>query len=395
MTRRKKILLAATLLSLVVGFFVVRSLPARVEARRNPVTPHAPYPVSDRARTLHATLTIGDWHADSLLWSRDLTQRGTRGHVDFPRLREADVALQVFTTVTKSPAGQNYEANAADARDNITLLAVASGWPPRTWGSLLQRALYQGEALQGFIADEGGAVVLIREASDLEAVLRSRSEGADTIGVLLGIEGAHALEGDVANLERLDAAGFRVIGLHHFFDNALGTSLHGEGDGGLTEFGQEVVRAVAQRGMVLDLAHSSPAVARDVLAMTDMPLVVSHTGLHSHCEVTRNFPDPLMIEIANTGGTIGMGYWADVVCSGDTPTDVARMIAAAVDVLGEDHVSLGSDYDGSVGTGFDVSELPALTEALLEAGLTQAQIAKVMGGNMVRVLRERLRQRSR
>ncbi len=390
MTRAKKIVLAIAALLLAALLFVRLYLPGHTDASRNPVAPHDPYPVSEQAQALHATLVVGDWHADSLLWSRDLTARNDRGHVDFPRLREGNVAIQVFTTVTKSPSGQNYEENSADTRDNITLLAVASGWPTRTWGDLTERALYQAEKMHGFIEVEGDRARVIREAVDLDTVLEARAGGADTLGVVLGIEGAHALEGDLANLDRLEEAGFRVIGLHHFFDNALGTSLHGQSEGGLTDFGREVVRAVADRGMVLDLAHSSPAVAMEVVEMTDIPLLVSHTGLKSHCDVTRNFPDAVMLAIANTGGTIGMGYWSDVVCSGDAPADVARMIAAAVEVLGEDHVSLGSDYDGSVGTGFDVSELPALTQALLDEGLSETQIAKVMGGNMVRVLRERL-----
>lgn len=391
MSRPKKLLLVAAVLLTVVVAVVALLVPARVDDARNPITPHDPYPVSARARDLHETLRIGDWHADSLLWTRDLTERNTRGHVDFPRLRAGNVALQVLTTVTKSPANQNYEQNSADAMDNITLLAVASAWPPRTWSDLTERALYQADRLEGFIDDEGGRVRLVRGADDLDAVLRDRADGRDVTGVLLGIEGAHALEGELANLDRLEAAGFRVIGLQHFFDNALGTSLHGRAEGGLTDFGREVVREVEARGMVLDLAHSSPAVVRDVLSMTDMPLVVSHTGLKSHCEVTRNIPDALMVAIAQTGGTIGIGYWSDVLCSGDAPADVAATIAAAIEVVGEDHVSLGSDYDGAVQTGFDVAELPALTHALLAQGLSEAQIAKVMGGNMVRVLRARLR----
>ncbi len=97
-----------------------------------------------------------------------------------------------------------------------------------------------------------------------------------------------------------------------------------------------------------------------------------------------------MRQIAATGGVIGMGYWADVVCDTPTPANVARMIVAAIETVGEDHVSLGSDYDGSVETAFDTSELAALTQALMDAGLTEAQIRKVMGENMIRVLRERL-----
>ncbi|MEY8840084.1 membrane dipeptidase, partial [Cribrihabitans sp. XS_ASV171] len=119
-------------------------------------------------------------------------------------------------------------------------------------------------------------------------------------------------------------------------------------------------------------------------------VIVSHSGLHCHCPVTRNFPDELMRRIADTCGVIGMGYWADVVCDEITPKGIARMIAAAIATVGEDHVSLGSDYDGSVETAFDTSELPALTSALLDQGLTETQIRKVMGENMVRVLRARL-----
>lgn len=394
MARAKKFFIACMLLLCAALALVFGYAPARIDASRNGVSPHDRYPVSTQADALHDSLLIGDWHADSLLWTRDLTRRNAHGHVDFPRLREGNVALQVFTAVTKSPAGQNYEHNSASTRDNITMLAVVSGWPPKTWGDLTERALYQAETMRGFVDEEGDDALLIREVEDLDALLHARAAGSETVGVLLGLEGAHALERDLANVDRLEDAGFRVIGLHHFFDNALGTSLHGGDEGGLTEFGREVVQAVAERGMVLDLAHSSPAVVQDVLDSTDIPLVISHTGLHSHCGVTRNLADPLMVAVAETGGTIGFGFWSDVICTGDSPGDVASMLAAAVDVLGEDHVSLGSDFDGSVRTGFDSSELRALTHALLEEGLTAPQIAKIMGGNMLRVVRRRLRTRT-
>ena len=175
-----------------------------------------------------------------------------------------------------------------------------------------------------------------------------------------------------------------------FFDNALGGSLHGEGNQGLTDFGRQVVAQVEARGLVLDITHSSLQVARDVLEITDMPIVVSHTGIFSVCPVKRNFPDDLMQAIAAKGGVIAIGYWADVTCD-DSPSGVAATIKAAVELLGEDHVSLGSDFDGAVATGFDASQLAALTHALIEVGLSDAQISKIMGGNMIRVLRARLR----
>ena len=372
----------------LVGFWTLA--PAIVEKGRNAVADHAAYPVSEEARALHQRLVIGDWHADSLLWKRDLLARGDRGQVDVPRLLEGNVAVQVFTAVTKSPMGQNYDENAADAFDNITLLAFGQLWPVRTWGSIYQRAIYQAEKLHRFEAGSDGRLKIIRTRADLDAVLAARAGGEQVVGGILGIEGAHPLEGDIARLDGLFEAGHRVFGLQHFFDNALGGSLHGQGNHGLTAFGRDVVSRLAEMPVVIDVAHSSPKVARDVLGMVDVPIVLSHTGIHSHCPVKRNFPDDLMREIAASGGVIGMGYWAEVACDRIDPDGIAAMIKAGIAAVGEDHVSLGSDFDGSVATAFDTSELPALTDALLRAGLSEAQIEKVMGANMLRVLRARL-----
>ena len=381
----------AMLVLLIVGVAAFLAIaPGYVERSRNTVLPGGPHPVSDASQALHDTLLVGDWHADSLLWQRDIAKRGARGHVDVPRLIEGGVALQVFAAVTKSPAGQNITANSADAFDNITPLAIGQLWPPRTWNSLFERAIYQAERLHRVAARRPGQLVVITSRAELEAHLEARAAGSTTVGGLLGIEGAHALEGDLANLDRLQAAGHRIIGLHHFFDNALGGSLHGLSNAGLTDFGRAVVREVEERGMVLDLAHSSAAVARDVIAMTDMPVIVSHTGLHGFCPNKRNFDDDLMRAVAASGGVIGMGFWRTALCRDTTPQTIAAAIRQAVNTVGADHVSLGSDFDGSVATSFDASGLPALTHALRDAGLSDATIAKVMGQNMVRVLRARL-----
>jgi microsomal dipeptidase-like Zn-dependent dipeptidase len=381
--------LAVLIVSGVAAFLTFA--PGYVEKGRNAVAVHDPYIVSAQAQALHDSLTIGDWHSDSLLWQRSLLDRADRGQVDLPRLIDGNVALQMFTAVTKSPAGQNYQANQSDAFDNITPLVVGQMWPPRTWNSLLERALYQAERLHTYAAASDGQLRVIKTRADLDQLLADRADGQQVVGGLLGIEGAHPLQGDIANLDRLEAAGHRMIALQHFFDNALGGSLHGTGNHGLTEFGREVVAEVEARDLILDLAHSSPQVAWDAIAMTDMPLVVSHTGIHSVCAVKRNYPDDLMQAIAATGGVIAIGFWADVTCD-DSPDGIATMIKTAIELLGEDHVSLGSDFDGSVATSFDTSELAALTQALLDADMTEAQISKVMGENMVRVLRERLPQ---
>ncbi|AUH35072.1 dipeptidase [Paracoccus tegillarcae] len=364
--------------------------PAYVERGLNPLTtPAEGWPVSAEAQALHDRLVIGDWHADPLLWDRNLLKRADRGHTDIPRLAQGNVAVQVFTTVTKSPRGQNYSENSAEAPDNITPLFIGQLRPIRSWFSLKERALVQGEALNAMAAEAPDRVAMILTRGDLQSVLERRATGEPVLGAVLGSEGGHPLEGEIANLDVLYDAGFRLIGLTHFFDNELGGSLHGQADLGITPFGRDVVQSMMDRGMIIDLAHASPQLVRDVLAIDGTRPIVSHTGIHGQCQTPRNLPDDLMQEIAAKDGLVGIGYWADVVC-GRSPADIAAGIKSAIALLGEDHVSLGSDYDGSVDAPFDVAGLAALTQALMDAELSQDQIAKVMGGNMMRYLAETL-----
>lgn len=373
----------------VTGVFLFG--PGIVERRMNPVVAHDPWPVTPAAEAMHARLVIGDWHADSLLWDRDLTRRAERGHVDLPRLVAGNVALQVFTTVTKSPSGLNFEENAATAPDDITRLYIGQLRPFRSWLDLTERALEQARQLA--LAEEAAPEMLkiVRTRADLDAVLARRDAGERVVGGLLGAEGGHALGGDLANLDRLYDAGFRLMGLTHFFDNELGASLHGEAgpDGGLTDFGRAAVARMVERGMIIDLAHAAPQVAREVLDTVPVPVVISHTGIRSHCDSIRNVPDDLLRRVADGGGLIGIAFWEEVTCDG-TPAGIAAAIRAAIEVVGEDHVALGSDFDGAIPTTFDASELAALTQALIDLGIEEPVIAKVMGGNMVRFLRAAL-----
>lgn len=388
----KRILAGAAVLVVLAAaaFFILA--PGYVERALNPLRmPAEGWPVSPEAQALHDRLVIGDWHSDALLWDRDILDRADRGHTDVPRLLDGNVAVQVFTTVTKSPRGQNYDQNSADAPDNITPLFMGQLRPVRSWFSLRERALVQADALAQAAEDAPDRLRLIRTRGDLQAVLDARAGGQRVLGAILGSEGAHPLEGDIANLDVMHDAGFRLMGLTHFFDNELGGSLHGEGGSGagLTDFGRQVVDGMIGRGMVIDLAHASPLMVQDVLAIPDARPILSHTGIHGHCGSHRNLDDALVRAIAAKGGVIGIGFWSDVVCGG-TPAHIAESIVAAIRLVGEDHVSLGSDYDGSVGVPFDAAHLSALTQALLDEGLTDAQIAKVMGGNMIRYLSETL-----
>lgn len=386
--KRKLVIGLAGVLALgAAGVFTLA--PGIVENGQNGTLPGAPQP-SERALALHKTLVIGDWHSDALLWDRDLRQRSTRGHVDLPRLREGNVALQVFTTVTKSPSGLNYEQNSAEAADDITLLFLAQARPPRTWFDLTERALHQADQLTATADAAPDELRIIRSKADLSRLLAERAAGATVVGGLLGAEGGHAFAGRIENYERMRDAGFRLIGLTHFFDNELGGSLHGEAgtEGtGLSDFGREVVARMIADRMVIDLAHASPAMAREVLATPGARPIVSHTGVHGHCRTQRNFTDDILRDVAAKGGLVGIGFWDEVNCA-NTVAAIADSILAAIALVGEDHVSLGSDFDGAVTTPLDASQLASLTHVLIDKGLSDATIAKVMGGNMMRYLAE-------
>lgn len=372
-------------LAVVAVVAVLVAGPALLENQQNKVVLQPLLSVAASTQKLHQTLVIADLHTDSLLWKRDLLQRSERGHVDVPRLQAGNVALQVFTTVTKSPAGLNYTRNSADSRDNITLLAMMQAWPMATWDNLTERALYQGEKLHELVARAPQQLMRIETQSDLAELLALRQQGSNIVGVMLGTEGSHALSGELGNIQHLADAGFRIMSLQHFFDNELGGSLHGTSKAGLTAFGAAAVAEMERLGIVIDVAHSSPQVVKDTLALVHRPIIVSHTGTYSHCPNQRNISDELMQKIAARGGLIGIGFWSEASC-GISASDVAKAIVAAVALVGEDHIALGSDYDGSVTAGFDISQLAQLTQALLDQGMSETTIAKIMGGNQIRFL---------
>ena len=385
----KKIVLLLLVLFIALVAVALGLGPAYIEKTMNWVSPHSPYSVSERAKTLHASLLIGDWHADSALWDRDLSKEYDYGHADIPRMQQGNMALQMFTTVTKSPAGMNFDRNETSARDNITALAVIQGWPIKTWNSLTERALFQAEKIHNLARRDGENFMLIESQTDLAIFLERRALNPSLIGGLLGTEGSHALGGNLDNIQRLHDSGFRMMSLQHFFDNKLGGSLHGVSGLGLSEFGRQAVIQMLALDIMIDVSHSSESVVRDTLALSDQPLVVSHTGFQGHCDSPRNISDSLMQKIAEQGGLIAIGFWDGAICD-NTPKSVAAAINYGIQLVGAGHVALGSDFDGSITPGFDTSELVAITHELLESGVTETQIRQVMGGNMVQFLQKNL-----
>ncbi|MEQ8612312.1 MAG: dipeptidase [Parvibaculum sp.] len=377
----------AVLILLIAGLAL---LPGVLEGQINRIVDGGPIEIPDDARAQHGELAVVDLHADTLLWARDPLERADRGHVDLPRLVDGNVTLQVFSVVTKVPRDQRYTGTSGDS-DVITLLAMVQRWPARTWDSLFERALYQAEKLHRAEEAAPGELTIVRNAADIDRLIEARGDGNRPVGGLLATEGSHPLEGRLENVEKLYAAGYRMMGLTHFFDNELGGSLHGLSGEGLTDFGREAVREMERLNIIVDLAHASPAVVRDTLDIATRPVVVSHTGIRGACDSPRNLEDALMKRIADAGGLVGIGYWKGAVCD-PAPAEIVKSIRYAIDFLGVDHVALGSDYDGAVPVAFDTSQLAVLTAEMQKAGFTDEEIAKVMGGNAIRFFREQLPQ---
>ena len=371
-----------------------------------------------------------DWHADALLSYRDLTVTGRYGHVDFPRLRQGKLGLQVFTTVTHQPAC--FSQGCGPFPNLVGLKHVYGFSPIPTWFSLSQRALWQAEKLHRF-AKADGNFRIIKTRRDLETFLTDRRANPNLIAGILGVEGLHALEGDLKNVDVFFKAGFRLFGLAHWIDNAFAGSRHGEKAGGLTDKGKQLIRAMVAKGMVIDLAHGAPPLVRSVLAELKAignsgrpvrPVVVSHTGVYGTCPSLRNLTDTEIKWVIETDGVIAVGFWSFAVgpnrrCQQDLLKEPDRAIASAkatarammhvariacgldapvtpeaATKLKPDcfrHIALGSDFDGYAPIGFDARGVGLIARVLLtDYKLSASIVARIMQGNSLRVLRATL-----
>ncbi len=382
MPRMLGILAAIIAVAMVAGFTLV---PRFVDSSANRVLQRQAPPPSQHARALYPRLLVADLHADSLLWGRDLLRRNSIGHIDLPRLIEGHVGLQMFTVVSKVPYGLNIERN-DDKSDMITLVALSQRWPVASWSSLRERALFQSKRLQRLAERSQGRMSIIKSRDDLDGYLRKRAASPDTVGALLGAEGAQVLEGQLRNVDVLFNAGFRMMAPTHVFDTEVGGSAHGIEKGGLTELGRSVISRMEQLGMLVDLAHASAQTIDDTLAIVSRPLVFSHGGVRGTCNNTRNLSDDQIVGIAASGGVIGIGYWETAVCGSDGRA-IARAMRYTADLVGSEHVALGSDFDGAVTTPFDATGLIEVVDGLIDSGFSDEEITGIMGTNVVRVLR--------
>lgn len=372
-------ILYSLLIIVIVGATIFFSVfPGRIDKSMNRVM-HTASP-SDKVSWYDSIPFIADLHCDALLWDRNFLERHDHGHVDLPRMQEANEAFQVFTIVSKTPRNQNYESNSGET-DQIALLSFAQLKSPSDWFSIKSRAIHQCEELAQFANKSNGAFRLIKSQKDLEQFITDRKNNRALTAGMLGLEGAHCLENDINNLDEFYQKGVRYIGLSHFFDNEWAGSAHGEVKGGLTDKGKQLIKKMSDKHIILDIAHASPQTIDDIFASTTGPLILSHGGVKGTCDNIRNLSDAQILEVGKRNGLIGIGLWEKAVCGTDAAS-TARAIKYVADKIGVDKVALGSDFDGAVEASYDVNGFPVIVNELIKLGFSREDVEKIMGGNV-------------
>jgi membrane dipeptidase len=317
---------------------------------------------------LHRESVVFDGHCDVLIpvleGKRRLKERSAEGHLDLPRLREGGVTGQVF--------------------------AIFGYWAELREVSPAGYALRMVDAFYQELGDSSDSLMLAACAADVE-----RAKAEERVAAILSLEGAEPLEGDVRLLRIFQRLGVRNIGLTWNYRNQAADGIGIEsGQRGLTEFGVALVQEANRLGVMVDVAHLAPPGLRDVLALTEVPVIDSHTGVYALCPHRRNLTDAQLEGIARTGGVIGVAFVPKFL---SPDYDKARLshvldqIGYIVRAVGVDHVGLGSDFDGYQGVTAgleDVTCLPQLTVGLVERGYGPEEVRKILGGNFLRVFRQ-------
>ncbi len=373
----KKVIRISFLLLATTAVLFFALVPTYIDKSKNTVTNPGPHV---KTSWYDSIPFIADLHCDELLWDRNLLAEINYGHVDVPRMQQANMAFQVFSIVSKVPRGINIEKNEGNS-DQIALLSFAQLRPPSNWFSIKKRALNQCNMLHKFAKQSEGQLRVIGSRGDLKHFITDREENHLLTAGMLGLEGAQPLEGNLANLEAFYDAGVRYIGLAHFYDNEWAGSAHGMNKGGLTTIGKLLIQKMDSLHITIDLAHCSQQTINDVFALHNGPILVSHTGVKGVCDNQRNLSDEHLLEIGKRNGLVGIGLWETAVCGKDAAA-TAKSIRYVADKIGVDKVALGSDWDGAFEMHFDVTGLPRIVTALENEGFTRVDIEKIMGGNV-------------
>ncbi len=317
-------------------------------------------------------------------------QRGSSGHMDLPRAREGGLGAGFFAVYVPDPA---------ETKDSVTSAAAtyqSQPAAPLPVDYATHAAMAQMAVLFRLEERSCGQLKVVRTADEMEQCLRS-----GVLGAVLHMEGAEAIDADLAALRVFFEAGLRSLGIVWSRPNAFG---HGvpfrypsspDTGPGLTDTGRVLVRECNRLGVLVDLSHLNERGFWDVAGLSTAPLVATHSGAHGVCATSRNLTDRQLDAIRESGGIVGMNFAVcflrpDGLNSQDTPLDVmVRHLDYLVQRLGIDHVGLGSDFDGAVVSESlgDVAGLPRLLDALRAAGFGERDLAKLAHENWLRVLR--------
>lgn len=320
-------------------------------------------PLWEDALRIHYDAIVLDGHVDTPSLMLDdgyqLGERHRTEHLDLPRMVEGGLDGAFFAVYVSRTYGEGDEAT--------------------------DRALAMIDAIDRQVGALDGAEIA-RTAADVRRIAREGKRA-----VLLGLEGGHALQGDVNVLRHLSANGVRYVTLTHTNTNSWAdASTDAPRWDGLNSLGRDLVHEMNRLGVLVDLSHVSDAAFADAVAASEAPVILSHSSCRALHEHARNVTDDMLRQLAAADGVIMINFYDVYLGSGRVTTETALdHIEHAVEVAGIDHVGLGSDFDGvpSLPAGLeDVTRLPWITYGLLKRGHSEDDVRKILGGNTLRVL---------
>ncbi len=338
---------------------------------------------SEEALAIHAGSPVVDLVVGTALFRGTFLAASGRGHADVPRLRAAHVNVVGLTIATRYP----------DLRGSLSRFHFRSlGIPRRRLSTNMAIADWLIERIDRWCAGSAGGLRLLRNEADLADCLST----GGPLGVFIGIQGGHVLDGELANMQALRQRGVRMFALAHVMDNELVGSATGVRRTGISGFGREVISELERQSIIVDLAHMSIRGIEDALSIVRRPVALSHTGLiersgrqtrwRRYSPATRNVPAAIAAAVGQAGGVVGI-VLASQLLGGARIDDAVATFRLAIERAGPAGVAVGSDMDGGLRMVVDAAGLPLVTDGLLAAGLPADVIRAVMGGNAVRLLR--------
>ncbi len=333
-------------------------------------------------------LTIVDMHIDTpyRLWRQnlngdeidDISKRTLKGDSDYPRAVSGGLNVPFFSIYT--PASTQIDSTSHEMA--VSLISM----------------------IEDIVTLHSDKFFIVKSTSDIELLDRER------LGIAFGMENGAPIEGDLSRVQFYHDKGIRYITLTHSKSNHISDSSYDENhqwEGGLSSFGKELIREMNKVGIMVDISHVSDKAFYESIEISEVPVIASHSSLrHFTPGFERNVSDDMLIKLASKGGVISINFGSSFLTKkaleyrrnreGPYPfadvTDVVDHIDRVVNLVGIDHVGIGSDYDG-VGDTLpsnlkDVSTFPNLISELLTRGYTEEDIEKILSGNIIRVWKE-------